>query len=147
VSVIVWTHKWIKPPREAGTGLEPPAVEFSVWNVGPTHAFNVRLFASWILTESESPVELPEMHEVYVSSPIKADATAQYPSLHLNVESSVDGLGRLLDGTKCLQLKGLLTYTDVFDRRRATSFRYIYKSVEGKSGWKQHGSPQENEAT
>jgi hypothetical protein len=47
-------------------------------------------------------------------------------------------------------IRGIIIYTDVFDRKRNTSFRYFcdYSDIPGlANGWTQCGEPKENEAT
>jgi hypothetical protein len=122
-------------------------VEFIVTNYGPTHAFNVRLFVSYILTESTTPVILPELQEIQILSTMRADGKDSRPSIRLNIRNSLDQLGALVGGTKSLQIGGKLTYTDVFGEERKTNFRFINRIHNERTEWVQHGLPADNETT
>jgi hypothetical protein len=147
LAIRVWRNLWLNQRDTIGERLIAPAVEFSVTNFGPTHAFNVRLFVSYLLTESDAPVSLPGLEEISMLSTMKANEKDVRPSFRPNVGDGLGNLGALVAGTKFLQLGGKLTYTDVFGEERETCFRFIHKIRNGRSEWKLHGLPNENEAT
>ncbi|WP_348262861.1 hypothetical protein P8935_24100 [Telmatobacter sp. DSM 110680] len=147
LAIKVWRSLWFNNPDVIMELLKAPAVQFRATNVGPTHAFNVQLFVSYLLTESEDPEVLPEATALSISNTMKADGKDVYPILKPTLANTLYELGALVGGTKYLQLGGKLTYMDVFGEPRETRFRYIYKKGSGRNEWIEHGVPSENEAT
>src|ERR1017187_168114 len=121
-----------------GTGQysDAPILEFIVSNLGPTHTFNCRLFVSYLPTESEAPIRLPEMKEVEMRPTMKADSRDSHPRLHLELDS----VTAIFENRAFLQVAGKLTYTDVFGEDRDTTARCIF--AHGK--WARQGQPDEN---
>jgi len=146
LSLGVWQVVWTNNPHSMGQQLKAPAVEFVVTNSGPTHAFNVRLYVSYIAAGTHAPVTLPAMTEVTTTPIIKAEGKDWRPVFHFEYDG-LDDLGALMAGEKLLHLAGRLSYTDVFGEERETRFRFIYAPANAKNQWVEHGSEWENGAT
>lgn len=127
--------------QKAGFGTyEPgPIMEFIVANLGPTHAFDCRLFVSYLPSESEAPVQLPEMKEIETRRTMKAQCRDSHPPLSLELND----VQAIINGRAFLQVAGKLTYTDVFGEDRETTIRCIFSG--GK--WTRQGQPEENHET
>jgi hypothetical protein len=146
LSIRLFQSIWRNDPYPFGAQLKAPAIQFKVSSFGPTHAFNVRLFVSFLTTEADTLVTLPEAKEIETKSIFKAEEKDWYPSFHPDMDGS-GVLSGIIAGTKYLQLGGKLIYTDVFGEERETRFRYIYKKSDNRNEWVEHGLDSENEAT
>lgn len=146
LTIKVSSHRW-RADSSVVSPIHAPNIQFRVTNFGSTHAFNVRLLVSYLISSSDSPAALPSFQEIDISSTIRANFKDSQPVLHPTIKNSIDELGGLMGGTKFMQVAARLTYTDVFGEQRETRMRSICRNDGTRSQWTEHGEPSENDAT
>jgi hypothetical protein len=134
-------------------------VKFKVRISGPTPAFIVDAkCAAFIVPEdaiADEETADRAMHPLYsLPSVIEPGRDADaYAFMGLVVEDGMDlEIQAVRNGELFVGIRGIITYTDVFERKRSTAFRYFcdYLEIPGKataSGWTKCGQPEENQAT
>ncbi len=105
-------------------------VEFTINNIGPTHAVKVLLRASCFICDSAEPPFPAKLRRVHILHTIKANRRTK-SEMPLEVRN-VDGVFR---GTEFMHLVGKLAYNDIFRKKPWTqTFHYIWNDKEWLTG-------------
>jgi hypothetical protein len=148
--------------RFSGIPLEPIAdVVVGIEQHGPTKAFNVVGEMKMVIQPSKDPPPMKDMFRMSELPDIVNGnaATIQASTIFVGIITQ-DLLDKIDSEETFVHLFGVITYTDVFDKKHWTRFRYIWVvtqldvSPSGEEmpeivinrGWEKHGPREDNEA-
>jgi hypothetical protein len=132
-------------------------VKFKVRISGPTPAFIVDtkcaafIGPKQIMADEETADRLMRPLYSFPSVIEPGRDVDAYAFLGFVVEDGMDlEIQAVKNGELFVGMRGIITYTDVFERKRSTAFRYFcdYSEIPGlANGWTKCGQPDENQAT
>jgi hypothetical protein len=132
-------------------------VKFKVRISGPTPAFIVDtkcaafILPKQFMADKETADRLMRPLYSFPSVIEPGRDVDAYAFMGFVVEDGMDlEIQAVKNGELFVGIRGIVTYTDVFERERSTSFRYFYdySEIPGLAdGWTKCGQPEENQAT
>jgi hypothetical protein len=135
-------------------GMPIHAVPFTLKVMGSTPAFIVDTRADVAISDSAEPATVT--FDVSMSFPPVLEAGAWDKHAIIWQTLDFERIEAIRSGTAFVHFYGFVKYTDVFDERRTTHFRYIWKynvnvhRRPGEESWGSrytNGQPEDNEAT